>query len=346
MNLEMGNEKRFLDFIQNLKEEDRIALISHTDLDGIAAAKVANEVIEADIIKFVNYEELTDELVGELESQGVTKIIFTDLFIGNEQFLRSLEEFAHVLILDHHISQKDWNSSKTTFLKAEEGYCAAYFCYTLLSKVQSLEMLDWLVACACVSDYCHIKTAAWLDRVYKKYNDLYEQEGLYVRKSGPVWDLQETLSLAIIYWKDQSRGLNSVFDSIGSRYGEIGSLAEHAAEVKKEVARLVDLYYKERIAFSGGYFFLFVPRFSCGSMVSTIVSAEEVDKIVITARPDETYYHVSVRRQDKKQSMNDFLKKLLLGLKDSDGGGHVPAAGGHFLKKDLTEFKRRLGIQA
>ena len=83
-------------------------------------------------------------------------------------------------------------------------------------------------------------------------------------------------------------------------------------------------------------------------MVSTIVSAQDVDKIIITARPDPEldYYHVSVRRQDKKQDMSSFLKQLLYGLEDSDGGGHVAAAGGHFLKKDLSEVKKRLGIQA
>lgn len=348
MKFEIGDEKRFLDFIKGINDNDKVALISHTDLDGITAARVANEVIGADIVTFVNYEELAQPLVDELRSAGVTKIIFTDLFIGKAEFLHALEDFAHILIIDHHLSQKDWNSNRTVFLKSEDGYCAGYLCYRLFSHLQSLEALDWLVACACVADYCHIKTAEWLSRVYAGYGDVFEQKGLYVRTEGPLWDLQETLSLAIIYWKDRKRGLNTVFSSIGKKYGDIGPLKEHAADVKKEINRLVELYKKERISFPGGYFFLFTPRFPCGSMVSTIVSAQEVDKIVITARPDPEldYYHVSVRRQDKKQSMNDFLKKLLEGLEDSDGGGHVPAAGGHFLKKDLSEVEKRLGIGA
>lgn len=348
MKLELGSEKRFFDFIKGLNEEDIIALISHTDLDGITAARVTNEVIDADIVKFVNYEDLAQPLVDELQAKGVTKIIFTDLFIGKSEFLLALERFAHILIIDHHLSQKDWNSSKTVFLKGEDGYCAGYLCYRLFSQIQSLESLDWLVACSCVSDYCHIKTADWLSRVYETYDDTYQQEGLYVRRSGPLWDLQETLSLAIIYHKDRQQGLNTVFSSLGKTYGDIGALRDHALEVKQEINRLVNLYMKERVSFPGGYLFLFTPRFPCGSMVSTIVSAQDIDKIIITVRPDPEldYYHVSVRRQDKQQNMSDFLKRLLLGLEDSDGGGHVPAAGGHFLKKDLAEFKRRLGIKA
>ncbi|MEK6858629.1 MAG: hypothetical protein AABX53_01810 [Nanoarchaeota archaeon] len=348
MKLEIGSEKRFFDFVKNLTDTDTIALISHTDLDGLVAAKVANEVLDANIVKFVNYEELTQSLVDELKNAAVTKIVFTDLFIGNETFLRALEGFAQVLIIDHHITQKDWNSARTVFLKGEDGYCAGYLCYSLFSHIQSLEFFDWLVACSCVSDYCHIKTAEWLSSVYTKYNDVFEQRGLYVRTDGPLWDLQELLSLAIIYYKDLSRGLYTVFEGIGKTYGNIGSLRERALEVKSEIGRLVSLYNSERIPFPGGYFFLFTPRFPCSSMVSTIVSAQEIDKIVITARPDPEldYYHVSVRRQDKKQDMSAFLKKLLHGLEDSDGGGHIPAAGGHFLKKDLHEFKRRLGIKA
>ncbi len=348
MKLEIGSEKRFFDFVKNLTDTDTIALISHTDLDGIGAAKVVQGVLDANIVKFVNYEELTQSLVDELKNAAVTKVVFTDLFIGNEAFLRALEQFAEVLILDHHLAQKDWNSSRTTFLKCEDGYCASYLCYMFFSKMQDIKVLDWIVACACVSDYCHVKPSEWLSTVYTKYNDVFEQQGLYVRRDGPLWDLQELLSLAIIYYKDRKEGLKTVFSSIGMSYGDIGNLRVRGLDVKQEVQRLVDSYAKERVAFPGGYLFLFTPRFPCSSIVSTIVSAQEIDKIVITARPDPEldYYHVSVRRQDKKQDMSAFLKKLLHGLEDSDGGGHIPAAGGHFLKKDLHEFKRRLGIKA
>ena len=53
-----GSEKRFANFISSLDKKDKIALISHgADLDGIASAKITNKIINADIIKFVGYEE-------------------------------------------------------------------------------------------------------------------------------------------------------------------------------------------------------------------------------------------------------------------------------------------------
>ena len=347
MKLEFGSEKRFFDFVEGLNDEDKVALISHIDLDGVAAAKVVNEAVKGEVVKFVNYEELNDGLVQTLRERKINKIIFTDLYIGSKEFLTSLESFAHVLILDHHIASEDWNSSKTVFIKVEEGYCATYLSYYLFSKVKNIEYLDWLVAGACIADYCHIKVSDWLSRIYEKYEDSFEIQETYVRRSGKVWDLQEALSLTIIYFKDK-HDLNYVLNSIGCGFGEVGDLYAYATKVRGEIDLLVRLYQTERLSFPGGYLYEFSPNFGCGGMVSTILSGQDSEKIVITGRPgneDDDSYYVSLRLQSRKQNMNDFLKKLLEGIPDSDGGGHIAAAGGHFPKRYLGEIKRRLGIE-
>lgn len=345
MNLEIGSKKRFSEFISNLNDKDKIALISHTDLDGITAAKVTNEVIDADIVIFINYEELAQPLVEKLKENGITKVIFTDLYIKDPDFLSSLEKFAEILILDHHLADRDWNSEKITFIKGETGYCAGYLCYYLFSEIKDLEKLDWLVACSCISDYCHIKTSDWLTKIFAKYNDSFQIEGTYVRKSGPIWDLQYILSLSIIYFKDKN--LNEVFNSIRYGFGDIGKLSDHAKEVKDEVDKIVSLYEKDREKFEEGYLYSFAPKFGCGSIVSSILSGKNIHEVIITLRPDpdEDIYHVSARRQDKKQNMSDFLRNLVKDFPNSDAGGHVPAAGGHFPISHLPEFKKRLGIK-
>lgn len=345
MKFDIGNEQRFFDFIKDLNDKDKIALISHTDLDGMVAPYVASKVIRADLIKFVNYDDLNLGLVQYLKENKISKVIFTDLFIGDQNFVLELEKFAHVLILDHHISKRDWNSSRTTFLKGEEGICAGYLCYYLFSKLKNIDNLDWLVACSCISDYCHIKTSEWLDKVFTKYNDKFERVGTYVRTSGSIWDLQEALSLAIIYHK---KNLLHVFENIRTSFGDIGNLREDASKVREEVQRLVNLFDKEKQKFDGGYLFEFSPKYSCGSMVSTILSGNNIHSTILTLRPDleNNSYHVSARRQDKQVNMNDFLKKLLEGFEKSDAGGHVPAAGGSFPMEFIGEFKRRLGVKA
>lgn len=343
MRLEYGTENDFLRFIDQLQDTDKIALISHTDVDGIVSAYVANKILNAPVLIFADYTDLNEALIQRLRDEKVTKVVFTDLYVGNAEFLKELEQFAHVLIVDHHLSQKDWNSERTIFIKGEEGYCAAYLAYYLFSKVKNLEKIDWLVACASIADYCHIKPAEWLGAVFRKYSDVFEEVGTYVRTNGMIWDLQETLSLALIYFKADT---SAVFYQIGDSFGQIGELGSYAQEVKAEIDDLVSRFEKEKQPFPGGYLFEFQPRFGGGSMVGTILSGKDIHTTIITLRPntEKGIYHISARRQDKTVNMAELLKKLVNGLEGALAGGHVPAAGGHFLMKDLNEFKRRLGV--
>ena len=344
MKLEIGDEKRFFEFISKLGEKnDNVALLSHTDLDGIVSAKVANKVMDANLLKFVNYIDLNNELIKELKKEKVNKVIFTDLLIKDEGFIKELEKFAHILILDHHLS-KDWNSEKPVFIKAESGYSCGYLCYALFNKIENLNKLDWLIACSCISDYCHVKPEKWLRNVFEKYGDKLEYVSDYIRKSGKFWDLQLEISLAIIYF---SYDLRRVYDSIGEEFAHIADLGKYAKEVQDEISKAIESFNKEKKDFKEGYYWEFTPKFQMSSIVSNILSEEENNKIYVVVKrlKKDKYCYVSVRRQDSKGYMNVFLTRLLDGLKEASGGGHKEAAGGHFLRKDLAEFKRRLGLK-
>lgn len=336
---QVGSEKRFFDFISGLNEKDKIALISHTDLDGIASAKVANEVLNAGFLKFVNYIELKQGLVEELKAGKVTKVIITDISVG-DYFLEieKISKFAEVLIIDHHVFSRDFNSEKVIFLNAQ-GYCATYLCYYLFGRVQDITGLDWLVASACIADYCFRKNIHWLTEIYKKYGDELEMDGTYVRKSGKIWDLQYDLSLALIYFKDD---LKKVYGEIGREFEDIGDLKKYADEIDSCLKESLDKFEKEKEEINGRIFWEFNPKFKVGSIVSTITSSQNPNKTHIIAREDGEFYSFSARRQDKKEDMNLLLKKLIVGLENAEGGGHIPAAGGHVLLKDWEEFKKRL----
>ena len=340
MRLEVGNEKRFLEFIENLGES-KVALISHNDLDGITCPKIISEFIEPKEMFFVDYTELDESLIKKLKEKGIEKVIFTDIYLKDKNFLEALEKFADVLIIDHHPSP-DWNSEKTVFIRGESGFSAGYLCYYLFSKIKNVEKWDWLVACSCISDYCHIKPKDWLGKIFRKYGDNLDYGETYVRKSGKFWDLQYKLSLALIYFKEDRK---KVFNEIGEKFGEIGKLGECAGEVQEEIDKLLSEFKTKRENFDKGYVFQFNQKFSVGSIIGTILSATEIDKIFITIRPSGKFYGISVRRQDKKFDCGSFLKELLRDIPGADGGGHVPAAGGHFLKKDLPEIRKRLGLE-
>lgn len=345
--IEIGSEKRFFDFIGHLDEKDKIVLISHVDLDGIGAAKIANSVIDTDLIKFLQYNEINNDLVEILKVDGYNKIIVTDLYIEDESVLRGLEKFADILILDHHPAEKDWNSDKIIYIKAEAGYCATDLCYRLFGKVKNLENLDWLVACACIADFCNVKNKDWIEEVFSKYN---QKRGEYMNKIGfdyedinksEIYELQWVLGLGIIYFKEN---LRRVFDSIGEGFGEIGDLKKFTVVVQGEINNTLEKFEKERIKIENGFLFIFKPRFSIGSIFSNIISSKNPRETVIIIRDRGNGYVISARRQDSKIDMGVFVKKLLNGLDEARGGGHREAAGGFFLKTDLEKIKERLGV--
>jgi len=340
MKLKFGNEKDLFRFLSEINNE-KTALISHVDLDGITAAKIAGEVIDFSILKFIEYEGLNDNLIEELKKNEITIVIFTDLYVKDETFMKNLESFAKVLILDHHLSP-DWNSKKTVCINGEEGYSAGYLCHYLFSKIKNLEKWDWLVACSCISDYCHVKPKEWLEKIFKKYGDKLEYKRDYVRKDGKIWDLQYTLSLSLVYFKNKD--MKEVYNFLKPDLEDISILKKCADEVKKDIDQTLKEFEDKKEDIKDGYFFENNSKFSINSIVSSILSGADSHKLFVIIKPEKYFYRISARRQDKKFNCSKFLQDLVKGLQNGDAGGHAAAAGGHFMKKDLSEFRRRLGL--
>lgn len=331
-----GSEKRFAQFISNL-DENKIAHLTHTDLDGISAAKIVNETINPDVRKFIEYSELNSELLKDLKKQKVKKLIITDLSITEPEFIEEAEKNFEILIIDHHQFAKDYNSNKTFFINAQD-FCATYLCYYLFSKVKDLEKFDWLVVCASLSDFM-LKNKEWIREVYKKYNN--DEEIDPNNEVGEFAKLKNKLDFALIYCKSRT-SLEEAFNEIGGSLGKIGKLEEYSKIVEESIISALKKFEKEKQEINGRILWIFEPQFALGSKISNILSKQNPKKTFITIRFWEEKCFISVRRQDKKENAAEFLQKLLHGLENSNAGGHIPAAGGHFLKKDLQIIMERL----
>lgn len=338
---EVGSEKRFSEFISNLGSE-KVAIISHNDLDGIGSGKIVSEVVNADYLDFVSYEDLTDGLIEKLKKEKIKKLILTDLMFDDINFVKKASKFFDVLWIDHHPFMEDVNSEKIVFLNpgGNNRFCATYLCYYLFSKIENLEYFDWLVACACLSDFTIRENENWMREVFKKYGDKSKIEPMS-SEQGTVQNLKRDLEFAIIYFR-KSNELKKMAELITKNLIENNSLKKYSNEVKKEVDETVERFDRERKEINGRLLFVFKPNFGVGALVSNIVSLKNPNKTVINVREVDDGYNVSMRRQDQKENMNLLMKKVLEGLENAGGGGHIPAAGGHFMKKDLEKFLERL----
>jgi single-stranded DNA-specific DHH superfamily exonuclease len=336
INFLAGSEKRFFDFISSFNDKDKIFLVSHTDLDGIASAKVINEVVNPDFIKFVGYDGLNDSLVKEIVKSKAKKVIFSDLFM-DEEIINKLTPFCEVLIIDHHMIKKNLNSERVVFMNSE-GYCGAYLSYYLFSKAQNIEKLDWLVACASIADYCFTKNEKWMSEIFTKYGEKFTTDFESLQKVKKFWDTQYAISLGLIYFTKREK---ECFDLIKENF-EIGKLKEFAAIVKKEIDEGVEKFEKEKREFKNGYFWEFNPKFPVASIVANILSGKYNHKTMIIAQERGEIFKFSARNTSGKEDMNLLLSNLVKGFENSSGGGHFKASGGHVQLKDKEEFKKKL----
>ncbi|MEK6823024.1 MAG: DHHA1 domain-containing protein, partial [Nanoarchaeota archaeon] len=84
------------------------------------------------------------------------------------------------------------------------------------------------------------------------------------------------------------------------------------------------------------------PKFHIKSTLSTILSLKHPTTTLVLLGPDHDMVTVSARRHDSKFAMNELLECACRGIKGASAGGHIPAAGGRFPKKDLLRFRSQL----
>lgn len=333
-----GSEERAIEFIKNISDKDKVAILSHVDLDGMASGKVISKAVKYELLKFVAYEMINDDLVKELKSKKITKVIMSDLAVDNIKIIKNIEKFAQILMIDHHLFDEDFNSERTVFLNNQE-HCAAYLCYLIFSKVKKIEEIDWLVTCACISDWKYFNNEEFMKKIMKKYGDKFEIINGNIRKSGKFWDLQLKLSLALIYF---GYTLHKAFDLLKDDMNKLDGLLKYNGVVEKEIDDCVKKFEKEKEVFGDVYLWEFRGQFQIKSIVSTIVSVKHPHNTIIIVKRNQKYSTFSARRQDKKVNVARLLQKSLTGIKDSFAGGHVPAGGGQVLHKDFAKFKENL----
>jgi single-stranded DNA-specific DHH superfamily exonuclease len=290
------------------------------------------------MIKFIDYTDLSADIASELRENKITKVILMDLMISNKDFIKKIEEFADVLLIDHHPVSIDFNSNKTVYLNAQR-YCAAYIAYYLFSKVYQLEYLDWLIVCASLSDFMYKKNKRWMAEVYRKYNqELIINKGVPDKES-EMFKLMDKISLAITYFKPRTE---RVFSSLGRNYGEIGDLERYSQAVRHEIDVMTNRFEKEKIVFKDGLFYEFECIFPIRSYIVSKISLNYPNKTLIIGEKNGESYRFSIRRQDQKVDSNKLARKLIDGFEKSSAGGHVPSAAGNFPVRYLDEFKKRL----
>jgi len=339
-------KKQFNSFLDNLGSEEKVGIIAHANCtDGMASTVFLVEILKKRYpllksnIMFLSYTAGALDKLGERYlNEGISKAFVLDLNADVSLFdeFENFRKKFDVLFIDHHpINPKLIIDNKV--IKTISADCTSLTLFRFGEGLIDYDVWSWLVCIACVSEF------SWKKEENLKFIQKYYPSYVPGDESSDLLKLVHKInSLVTYYSKDSMKAyqiiLDKDFDKINLIHEEVNA---ETSRCLKDFEENAEVYFDKHL-----YFYFFKSRFSIGSTVSTILSVmHRGSTIIILSEVEETdLMKVSARNNGEPllYSMNEMLKSGVVGLEGAMAGGHAPASGGSFLRKDIDKFKEQV----
>ena len=346
----MPPKDRFKTYIASLVPEDNIAILHHTDADGITAGLITKKSIKkiCSITIPLHFHQkegkitITKKTIDRIKSNNINKLIIVDMAIDHDpDAVKKLENHAKLLLIDHHKTVNNINSKITTAIKAEDlldipsaKYPASKMCYDLFSDLTDITDLAWLAAIGIWGDYAQ------------------SQWPVFLKKTAIPKHILEEID-ELIFYSNSIKGIDGLSDAFNildtaktpEDILKSTKLQSYKNTVKTELNKYLDTHKKDAQFHNNDTLIIYeiTPRHRLKSRLINILSQKHYPKkTIIILEHHKNRIDISARRQDSKYSMNEMLKDALVGIPNSQGGGHIPAAGGYLPKVYLAQFKKQV----
>ncbi len=350
--------ERLAAFITGLTPADRVAVIHHTDPDGVSSGVLAAKTIERARGKKAdlrlnqpgNIVHILPTTVDALRAAKIDKVIITDLAVyENAATIKDIGAFADILILDHHKVYEDVTSGNVILVNPSQmyencessAYCAAKLVYDTCGKHVDLSDLDWVAAIGVIGDATAKHWLPFLQDVCKRLRISPKQDWFQT----PLGEAAAIISSAEMI---DDNNVPRCFETLYSAHGPADIIRAPIAEARKAINADVTHWVKnlDKLAQFHPDLQLIIykiqPNYGIKSMLSTILSMARQSTTVVVVDTRGEKWGISARRQDGKVAVNDLLRECLDGLPEAVGGGHKPAAGGTVRAADYPVFEKRL----
>lgn len=350
--------ERFKVFMNSL-EESRIAVLHHTDPDGVCSGVIVSKAVERIRKKKIDLRlnqrgdqlSIQRETIEILKKNKIDKLIIVDMGVDQHpDSIRKIESFAEILIIDHHKIYNSLDSEKTIFIKPQtifddanpSSYCASKLSFDLCSEITDMNDLDWVSSIGIIGDCAFERWSDFLDKVFQKYS---------IKKKNNVFDTKAGKTAAMMSQAESFsfKKVEEIFNTVYESKNYDGILKSPLKKIQKKVQDEI-MYWMENVESLAEFddeneliIYKIEPKFAVKSNISTLLSLKYPHKTILILQDiDQDMVGVSARRRDLKVAVNDLLENATKKLEKASGGGHIPAAGGKFLKCDLSKFKENI----
>lgn len=344
---------RFKKFIGSIAPKDRVAVIHHTDPDGVCSGVIISKVVERVRGKKINLRinqyhaahRILDETIKQLKRKKINKVITTDLATDEDPAnIRKLAKFADILIIDHHpvlhkFPLKNVIVIKSKLISEKSPYCASKMCYDLGSLVTDISDLDWLAVVGSIGDIATGPWKRWVSSVFKKYN-VKLKKNLFDTKFG---EISKIISSAETF---SHKNVKECFKVLYSAKGYKDVIKSRLGRFKKKIDTELNYYidnFKKLAHVDGDLIYYEIqPRYNIKSPLSTILGLKYPSKTVFIVDITKNPVRISARSQRAKVKVNKIIISSMKCIKDAYGGGHAVSSGAVVPKKDYKKFKERI----
>lgn len=340
-----GSEKDFYDFFNELKSEDKIAVLGHDDLDGIGSVVMLKHILESKgfNLSYVDFLTLKPEMfqtkIKELRSKKINKIFILDVSGDTVDFdgFVELRKNFDVFLLDHHpinLKIKGFDN----ILKVKDEFCVGYVIFELGKKICDMKKFNFLACVTIISDVSYRNSETCFDFVKKHYPNFVKEKAL---ESEPG-KFANLVSLAIIYFK---KDLKKVYELILEN--KTNELKKYAEIVDNEISFWTTKFKKEAEFYSEKHVYIYYikPKYNIASIMTTNLSFDDNSCsfiILSDLNEDKNYIKISGRSNGNIRDLNELFKKSIKRLDNAIAGGHTQASGGRIMKKDIEIFKKNI----
>ncbi len=339
------------DFFQSLNIEQPICLIYDDDADGMCSAisfcELCKQIGFKKVYTFAKFKErnlFSLDFIEDLIQKDVKTIFCLDFEPLSWKMLTHAQLQTlpfNLVVIDHHTNEEKWydsisNNHTQIYLHPRlitdapdaSQYCCAKFVFDICNMIQDISHIEWKILPGMIGDMNIIKWSEYIKKISAK-------AGVFIDDKPDSFFISPFGKFAQITAFAAKKGYET-FENCFEKYQKCNSIEEaldigKSFETEQKALQHILLNWESYIQnYDSEIIFVHIPNDTgMTSLFSSIISYMFAEKTFVFYQFNSEHqaYYLSLRSQKSQIHLGELAREVSTQLRDSNGGGHKPAAG-------------------